>query len=141
MPKVVRKITINAPIERVFDVIADFESYPDFLPEMEDVKIKKKGKTSVVAAFRINMVMSVNCVIEFKLARPARISWSLVEGEMMKRNDGEWRLKKLAMEKTEVTYSVNIELGMFVPRMVSDRLIEKNLPATLAGFKKRAEGC
>ena len=40
MAQASKSITINVPPERLFDVISDYEKYPEFLPEVKQVKIE-----------------------------------------------------------------------------------------------------
>ena len=55
------------------------------------------------------------------------------------KNRGCWKLVDLGGGKIEATYSVNIELNIWVPALLRDFLIGTGLPRTMAAFKKRIE--
>ena len=40
MAQATRTVTVNVPPEKLFDVIADYEKYPEFLPEVKKVKVE-----------------------------------------------------------------------------------------------------
>ena len=67
------------------------------------------------------------------------MSWSLVSGDMMKVNNGKWTLKDVG-GKTEVTYSLEVELKGFLPGlgMIEKTLVNTNLPLTMKAFGKKA---
>ena len=45
MPGVSRTVVINAPPEKVFDVIVDYERYADFLPQVKKIRVCSTDKT------------------------------------------------------------------------------------------------
>ena len=139
MTEVSRSIVIDAPREEVFDVVTDFESYPEFLPEMKEVNLEKGSAKEAVTSFKLQLLKTIKYRLKLKLTRPSSVSWTLLDGEMMKKNTGSWKLKKLSAKKTEAKYSIDIELGGFVPKAVTDRLVSGSLPAMLENFKKRIE--
>lgn len=139
MTKVSRSIIINSPIEKVFDVVSNFAVYPEFLPETKNVTIEKKTPTEVVAEFTLKVMTNIRYTLKLKLKRPSSITWNLVEGQMMKHNDGSWKFKKLAGGKTQAVYSIDVGFGLFVPKGISDLLVDSNLPTMLSNFKKRIE--
>jgi ribosome-associated toxin RatA of RatAB toxin-antitoxin module len=134
-----RSITINASREKVFEVISDFEDYPEFLPEMKNVGIDKKTAKEVVAFFTLNMMKEINYTLKLKLTKPSSISWTLVEGDVMSKNSGSWKLKKVSPRKTDATYTIDVQFGSFVPGFISNMLVESSLPKMMGHFKKRIE--
>lgn len=132
-------IVVKAPIEKAFKVITDFEAYPKFLKDVTDVTVLKSGKAAVQAEFHLNLIKSIAYTLAFTLKSPTKISWKMVKGDMFKKNSGSWVLTKLEPKLTELIYTLDVEFGLFVPSMVSNMLIAKSLPTTLAAFKKRIE--
>lgn len=139
MPEVSRTVIINAPQEHVFDIITDFESYPKFLSVMKDVTVNKKHKDLIEATFTIDVITTIKYTLSLKLKRPNKILWHMLEGQMMRSNTGSWNLKAVGKDKTEVTYSIDIGLGLLVPRQVTNILVGSNLPKMLDEFKKHSE--
>lgn len=140
MAKAEQSIEIKATTKQCFDVITDFESYPDFLKETKGVKIEKKSGNTTEVTFTLELIKKFSYTLKM-LAKPTtNLSWSFVKGEIMKDNKGEWVLEDLGGGKTKANYSVDVNLGMFVPGAISKMLIGSNLPAMMDAFKKRIEG-
>ena len=132
-------IEIEAPIKQVFDVISDFEAYPDFLPETREVVIEKKSGKSAKVTFTINLIKKITYTLDIKLHPPSGLSWSLVEGDLMKANNGQWKLQEVKKGVTKAIYEIDMNLGSMVPKAISNKLIGTNLPTMMKQFKERAE--
>jgi len=139
MSEVKRTVTFNAPIEEVFKVITDFETYPEFLEETKDVIIDKKTKKEVIASFTLQLMAKIQYTLKLALLKPTSVKWELVKGQMMKHNSGSWKLKKLSPKKTQATYTIDVGFGPLVPKSISNVLIDNNLPTMLESFKERIE--
>jgi coenzyme Q-binding protein COQ10 len=134
-----KSIEINAPIEKVYSVITDYEKYPEFLDEQTGAKLlSKKGNVAEVE-FKLKVVKEISYKLRLTEQPGVGLSWVMISGEMMKSNDGGWKLEALGADKTKATYSADIGLGMLVPKSIANMLIEQTLPKTLEAFKKRCE--
>jgi coenzyme Q-binding protein COQ10 len=133
-----RKIKINAPLTTVFQVIRDFKSYPEFLSTTESAK-EKKLKEGIRVEFKVNVIKLIQYTLAFDIEEPNSLSWSLVEGDLMKKNSGAWKLKSLSESTTEALYSIDVEFGWMVPKIIVDQLTKIQLPELLEAFKLRAE--
>ena len=140
MAKTERSVVIRASPEKVFEVISDFEKYPEFLPVVKKVKVESAqgGVKEVTYTIDIKAKL-ISYTLRHTPKPPHELSWTMVRGEMMKGNDGAWVLKPVA-EGTEATYKIDLRLGALVPSMVERKLAEQSLPGLLANFKKRIEG-
>jgi coenzyme Q-binding protein COQ10 len=139
MAKAERSIVINAPSDKVFAVITDYEKYPEFLPEVKKVKVEFGAGNVKEVTYTVDIKAKVITYTLKHTARPPdELAWTMVRGEMMKGNDGAWLLKKVP-EGTEATYRIDLKLGALVPSMVERMLAEQSLPGLLANFKKRIE--
>ena len=47
MPGATRSIVFNAPIEKCFEVISDYERYPEFLPEVKKIRTSNRRGAEV----------------------------------------------------------------------------------------------
>ena len=139
MAKAERSIVISAPPEKVFEVVADYEKYPEFLPEVKKVKVDFGTGNVKEVTYTVDIKAKVITYTLKHTARPPdELAWTMVRGEMMKGNDGAWILKPVP-EGTEATYKIDLKLGALVPSMVERMLAEQSLPGLLANFKKRIE--
>ena len=134
-----RTIVINAPIEKVFDVITQYEKYAQFLSEVKEVRTSNRQGNQVDVHYKVDVVKTIKYTIRAKEERPTRMSWTFVEGEFMKDNKGSWVLEKDGETKTKATYTVEMALGALVPKSIVTALVETSLPKMLESFKRRAE--
>ncbi|MFL5369600.1 MAG: type II toxin-antitoxin system RatA family toxin [Myxococcales bacterium] len=140
MAKTERSVVIRASPEKVFEVISDFEKYPEFLPEVKKVKVESAQGDVKDVTYTIDIKAKlISYTLRHTPKRPHELSWTMVRGEMMKGNDGAWVLKAVA-EGTEATYKIDLRLGALVPSMIERKLAEQSLPGLLENFKKRIEG-
>ena len=136
-----RSVTVNVPPEKLFDVIADYEKYPEFLPEVKKVKVDGGQGAIKEVTYTVDIKAKViNYTLKHTAERPTKLSWTMVKGEMMKGNDGTWVLKPGAQPgTTDATYTIDLKLSSLVPGFIEKALAEQNLPGLLTNFKNRAE--
>ncbi len=144
MATVTREVLIDAPIDRFFDLVVDYERYPEFVPGIRACRVRTaNGEKHVEYELDLG-VRRIRYVLRMTEERPTRVEWSLVSGEMMKRSDGSWRLAAEGA-RTRALYSVDIQIARppLVPQLVVDRVGDEltriQLPRTLEAFKARAE--
>ncbi len=143
MPIAQRSIVIDVPPSVLMGVICDFGAYPRFLPDMEDATVLRSEPASSpkrwTVRYAIRIIRRVEYTLDHVREGDTRLRWALVEGAF-KSNNGSWELEPLdGGARTRATYTLEIDLGMFVPGSVLKTLLEQNLPATLEAFKRRAE--
>lgn len=134
-----RTIVINAPPEKVFDVITQFERYPEFLPEVKRIRVLERRDNEAKVQYEVDVVKTIRYTILARSERPKRMSWTFVEGEVMKDNKGSWVLEPEGEGRTRVTYTVEMALGPLVPKAIINTLVDSSLPRMLDAFKRRAE--
>lgn len=134
-----RTVTIKAPIEKVWSVVTDYEKYPEFLAEQTTVKVKSRTGNVVEAVFGLKLMMEIKYTLRLTETAPTKMSWTMLEGQMMKSNEGGWTLEAISPTETRATYSIEVALKGLVPKSVSTGLIDSTLPKTMEAFKARAE--
>lgn len=141
MAQASKTVTINVSPEKLFDVISDYEKYPEFLPEVKKVKVEGGQGSIKEVTYTVDIKAKViNYTLKHTAERPAKLSWTMVKGEMMKGNDGAWTLKAGPQPgTTEATYTIDLKLSSLVPGFIERALAEQQLPGLLANFKARAE--
>lgn len=140
MPGASKTIVINAPIEKVFDVITQYERYSEFLPEVKETRTANRKGNAVDVHYKVEVMKTIRYSIRVTEERPTRMSWTFIEGEMMKDNKGSWVLEAQGEKQTKATYTVEMALGALVPKAIVNALVENSLPKMLDAFKRRAEG-
>jgi ribosome-associated toxin RatA of RatAB toxin-antitoxin module len=138
MPKSVRTIVIDAPPKKCFDVVWDFERYPEFISELKRVEIVERTPTGLRVEFTIKVIKEIKYVLDIAGTPSTDINWTLHKG-FFKKNTGGWNFKSLGKGKTETTYELEVEFGLLVPPSVIKMLQDNNLPKMLEAVKKRVE--
>jgi len=145
MSVVTKQLLIEAPVEKVYDIVVDYERYPEFVPGIRACRVRN-GKGDKDVEYELDLgIRRIKYVLRHEEQRPRRVSWSLVSGDMMKVSNGSWELSDDG-GRTRAVYSVEIQISRppLVPQAlvdrVSDELTRIQLQKTLAAFKARAEG-
>jgi ribosome-associated toxin RatA of RatAB toxin-antitoxin module len=139
MPGASTSIVMDVPAKTIYQVVTDFESYPEFLPDVRKAVVAKKGK-NLQADFEISVIKTIRYSLAFSLDPHKKVSWTFVKGDIFKDNQGEWTFEELKKGQTKVTYNIEVDFGLFVPSMITNKLVGHNLPTMMKRFKERAEG-
>jgi ribosome-associated toxin RatA of RatAB toxin-antitoxin module len=133
------KTEVRVPVsrEKFFDVVSDVKSYPNFLKNMKSVKILKESENEFEAEFVIHLIKEIRYVLRFKKEKPIKLSWELVEGDLMKKNSGAWILENGSSE-TVARYEIDVHFGLLVPKKIIEGLTATQLPELMQTFKERA---
>ncbi len=145
MAVVSKEVVIEAPADRLFDVIVDYARYPEFVPGIKGCRVLP-GKKDRDVEYELDLgIKRIKYVLRHVEARPTRVSWSLVSGDMMKVSSGSWDLTADG-PRTRAVYSVDIQISKppLIPQSIIDKVTDEltrvQLPRTLEAFKARAEG-
>lgn len=139
MPEASTSIIIDVPPKVIYDVVFDFEKYPKFLSDVREVSLLEKKDQNLVVDFEIQLIKAIRYTLKVSGTPYKKIAWQLVDGELFKKNDGCWMFQEVGKWKTKATYSIDIEFGIFVPGMITKKLVGANLPTMIKRFKERAE--
>ena len=127
----------NAPIENCYQTLIDYSSYPRFVPGVRSLEVISQDEQRALVRYSINVIKKFQYTLKLSHQRPEEISWSFESGDLFKENNGYWKLKKIAPDKTEVTYSLSVEFKRFVPQMIIDSLVTKQLPSMMEAFHQK----
>lgn len=129
-------------LETFYKVVTDYESYSEFVEGVSKVNIQEQSKTKLVVEYSLNLIKTFHYTLETKQelkAKSAKVSWKLIESDLMKVNNGSWTLKAISDEETEVSYDIEVEFKGLVPKMIINKLVEGNLPSLFKSYLKRAK--
>jgi ribosome-associated toxin RatA of RatAB toxin-antitoxin module len=135
-------IDIHATPKEILEVISDFESYPEWVGNMEDVEVlerDRRGRGSVVA-FRLRTpVLTAEYTLAYRYgSREAGVSWTYREGTLEDLS-GAYDLERLDDAATRVTYRLDVELGMPLPGLVKRQAAKQIVRSALNDLKRRIE--
>ena len=136
-----QSIVIDAPPADVMAVIADFPAYPEWVAAAKKVEVLEEGEDD--RARQVHFVLDAGAVkddyvLEYTWSGDSEVTWSLVKGQMQKRNDGSYSLTATD-GGTEVTYSITIDLSIPMLGMIKRKAEKVILDTALKELKKRVE--
>jgi uncharacterized membrane protein len=132
-------IVINADPDTIMEVIADFEAYPDWQDEIKEAEILETDDDGWGTRVRYRVstkVAQARYVLDYTYTDDA-MRWTLVEGDNVKRNDGEYHLADQGDGSTEVSYELVLESPIKVPGVVKRQLERRVVATALGALKKR----
>jgi uncharacterized membrane protein len=137
-----QSIVVDAPAADVMAVIADFPSYPKWVTAAREVEVLETGDDG--RARRVHFVLDAGAVkddyvLDYTWDGDRAVSWTLVKGQMQKRQDGSYTLAEKD-GRTEVTYSITIDLSVPMLGMIKRKAEKVILDTALKELKKRVEG-
>jgi ribosome-associated toxin RatA of RatAB toxin-antitoxin module len=126
---------------RCFDIAVDFERYPEWARDVKEANVLERDATgrAVKVEYRASALgRSTHYTLAYGYSQaPERISWSLVDGDIMRVIDGAYTFVPEG-NGTDITYSLKIELIVPLPGFVKRRA-EVRILHTLKELKIRAE--
>ena len=137
-----QSIVVDAPAADVMAVIADFPAYPQWVTAAKKVEVLEEGDGG--RAKQVHFVIDAGAikddyVLDYTWDDDRKVSWTLVKGQMMKRQEGSYVLDEKD-GATEVTYSITIDLSIPMLGMIKRKAEKVILDTALKELKKRVEG-
>lgn len=140
------EIVIEAPVERCFETLTDFESYPEWAGDLKEVTVIERdaqGRALVVEFRAAAMGRSTTYRLRYDYSdAPNRLGWQLDTGDIQRELDGAYVLQPAEDDpaRTEVSYELSIDLIMPIPGFVKRRAEARILKTALDELKTRVEG-
>jgi ribosome-associated toxin RatA of RatAB toxin-antitoxin module len=132
---------VYATPREVMAVIADFESYPDWVGNLEEVEVlerDRRGRGALVAFKLRTPVISAAYTLAYRYAPGDRgMSWTYHEGTLEDLSGG-YELEPVE-DATRVTYRLDVELGMPLPGLVKRQAARQIVRSALGDLKRRVE--
>jgi ribosome-associated toxin RatA of RatAB toxin-antitoxin module len=137
-------IYINAPPERVWKVLTDYNNLKRYIPRMvESDLIADKGALKVIALqgeFRILLfTQTINLTINMHETYPRRIDYEKIAGNF-EVYQGYWTFEELPSTKgTHLTYVSELKPAFFAPDIIFLSTLKKDITNGLSALRKEAE--
>lgn len=137
-------ITIAATPEHCWDVVLDFERYPEWAKDVKDAVVRERddeGRATEVEFRASALGRSTHYTLAYDYSEaPRRLTWWLVKGDIMRALGGHYVfMPSITMPGgTDVDYAVSIELVVPLPGFVKRRA-EVRILSTTKELKARAE--
>ncbi len=134
-------ILVSAPPAAIMSVIADFPAYPDWAQGMRKAEVQETfpdGRAKDVLFELHEGPIKDTYTLTYDWHGDDSVDWTLVQGKMLKKLDGTYRLVPKGAS-TEVTYELVAELGIPMIGMLRRKAEKVIIDAALKGLKKRVE--
>ena len=128
----------NCTPEQMFEVITDYDRYPDFLQEVKSCKVVREESGRKLVEFGVKVIKSFSYSLWMTETKPNSLTWEFGGGDLFKFLHGSWTLEDEA-GKVRATYKVEAKFKVFVPGPVSRALVGVNLPGMMSAYHKRVE--
>jgi ribosome-associated toxin RatA of RatAB toxin-antitoxin module len=141
------KIEIPYSIEQVWQVITDYESFADFIPNMTACRRIQHPSTGIrLEQIRtknlVGMKVSARSVVDVEEKCPHEVHYQQIEGDL-KEFSGYWRLqpKSLAHSSAsvELIYDFAVAPKPIIPAPVLSHFLNHDIPAILLAVRQRVE--
>ncbi|MCG6859186.1 MAG: type II toxin-antitoxin system RatA family toxin [Salaquimonas sp.] len=143
MPQITRIHPVSHSAQKMFDLVADVEQYPQFLPLCEAIAVRERRQKGDVELLVSAMTVGYKAIREtfttrVLLNRPALIiDVSYVDGPF-KRLDNRWRFEETGPESCNVHFHIDYEFASRMLGMVMGAMFEKAFRRFTAAFEERA---
>ena len=135
-------IVIDAPPADVMAVIADFPAYPTWAKGVTTAEVVESfpdGRAKQVF-FKIDVSpIKDEYTLVYDWDGDRQVTWSLVEGKMLRALDGAYVLRDLGNGSTEVTYRLSLDVSIPLIGMLKRKGEKILIDTALKGLKKRVE--
>ena len=135
-------IVVDAPPADVMAVIADFESYPEWAKGVQKAEIVEPGvgDRAEQVYFELDVApIKDEYTLAYDWNGDREVTWTLVEGNMLRALDGAYTLVDRGDGSTEVTYRLALDVSIPLIGMLKRKGEKILIDAALKGLKKRVE--
>ena len=144
MPKSSTSFETFASPDELRAVIAAFDKYPEFLPEVKRIQVKAQSPDSATVAFFVEVKVGgseikTEYTVRYSIG-PKEIRWTLVESPTLTKNEGLWRLEETPDGETKAYYESELVTTLPIPEELQKIFADQELPRMMQRFRDRAEG-
>ena len=115
MAQASRTEVFDVPADKFYKAVVDYKSYPNFVDGVRAVEVQNESAEGATVKLSLSIIKEISYTIKLNHKPNQEVSWSFVSGDLMKVNNGRWTIKDLGNNKSEVTYSLEVELKGFMP--------------------------
>jgi ribosome-associated toxin RatA of RatAB toxin-antitoxin module len=135
-------ITIDAAPDAIMDVIADFAAYPQWAKGVTTAEVVADGVAG--RAEQVFFALDVSPIkdeytLSYDWDGHSEVTWTLVEGKMLRALDGAYELRDRGDGSTEVTYRLALDVSIPLIGMLKRKGEKILIDTALKGLKKRVE--
>ena len=141
MKNSIREEVVNHPAKRLFDIVIDIESYPEYIPWCTRMVVNKRNGSEIYAdmyvQYKFILAQKFGSYVKFN-SNKLTIETNYIEGPL-KDLTTNWKFEKINDSKSKIIFKVNFEFKNFIHQKVAEtfyQLIENKM---INSFKERAD--
>lgn len=134
-------IVVAADPDAIMEVIADFEAYPEWQGEIKEAEILETDDDGwgTKVRYRVDAKLFSTTYVLAYTYTDSSMSWTLVSGDQVRKIDGSYLLADRGDGSTEVTYELEVEPAISVPKMLKRKAAQRIIDGALKSMKQRVE--
>jgi hypothetical protein len=132
-----RTVQVGAPFDDVLETIRNIESQVIWVPEVLEAELLEEYEDGLPATAHFKASAPVGTdeyTLEYEHSDDG-MTWTLVSGKLQTGQNGEYVLRSLDDDNTEVTFSLRITHHLPLPGFVRNRVITGLVNNTVNGLK------
>ncbi|KAA0018345.1 type II toxin-antitoxin system RatA family toxin [Salinicola corii] len=139
MPSVNRSAFVRHTPEQMFELVNDFERYPEFLPGCRRASVVEQGDGYLIGRMTLAKGgVEQSVTTRNDLERPERIDLSLVDGPF-KRLSGQWHFRAMGEDACKIELEMSFEFSNRLLGMAFGRLFQQVAGQLVDAFTRRAD--
>lgn len=139
MKKISRTVLLNYSAEQMFDIVADVEGYPGFLPWCGGAQVLEQTETLMRATILIQKLgLKKSFTTRNTLTQGERMEMQLVDGPFKSLN-GEWCFKALDKSACKVSFVIEFEVESGLMSQLLGNIFEQIANTLVDSFVERAK--
>ncbi len=141
------KISIPYSLQQVWQVLTDYEAFPEFMPNMtQSNKLENPTGNIHLEQIRTKSLMGMKVagrsVFQVEEKFPDQIHYQLIEGDM-KELSCTWRLAAWQPDAGKVGVDLNYEIAVLpkpiIPMAIVENVLSHDVPDSLLAVRQRVE--
>lgn len=129
-------MTVNAPLERAWRVLTDYDRLADFVPNLTSSRlIARDGRICIVSQEGFGQFLFIKQQIHLRVrveeTPHSTIAVTLIKGNMHEYRAG-WTLNAIDADTTRIDYNATIAPMFYIPSLFGAALMKSDLRAMLA---------
>ena len=141
MKNSIREEFVNHPAKKLFDIVIDIESYPEYIPWCTRMVVNERKYSEIYAdmyvQYKFILAQKFGSYVKFN-SNNLTIDTQYIEGPL-KDLTTNWKFEEINSNKSKIIFNVNFEFKNFIHQKVAETfypLIENKM---INSFKERAD--
>ena len=136
-----REEAVQHPAKKLFDIVIDIESYPEYIPWCTKMIINERKKNEIFAdmfvQYKFILAQKFGSHVTFDSSKLI-IETKYTEGPL-KNLTTNWKFEEIDKNKSKIIFDVNFEFKNFIHQKVAETFYPLIETKMITSFKKRAD--